>query len=64
MEVHKLRIDTLSEASLRGYVDNHDALESLGNFPESLVEVPVDVIHRDIVQRLELRAQVIFAFSV
>ena len=41
MEVHKLRIDTLSEASLRGDVDDHDALESLGEFPEQLVEVPV-----------------------
>jgi hypothetical protein len=54
VEVHKLRIDTLSEASLRGDVDDHDALESFGDFPESLVEVPVDVTHRDVVKRLEL----------
>ena len=64
MQLHKLRIDTFCEASLRCDIYYHYAFLSLGKDAEGLHLVAVDIHHRDFMQRLIGRLHLLFAPSV
>lgn len=64
MQIHQLRIDTLGKTSLRSYIDDHNAFESLSQLSEALIAVPINIVNGYVMKRLELRAQVLLAFAV
>lgn len=60
VQLHKLRIDTFGERSLRCHIDNHYAFSPFSEDAKPLDLVTIDIHGWNVVERCELRSQVLF----